>query len=75
MNEAAVTGYNVYRQRINAQGAPLGAKRRINTAKIALPGFEDVPVDIARYRYEVTAIDAHGNESPAAITIVEPPPR
>jgi hypothetical protein len=73
VNEPAVVGYNVYRQAIDMQGAQLGPQTRINTEKIALPGFHDASaVSGTRYRYEVTAIDAHGNESPAASTLLEP---
>jgi len=76
VNEIAVTGYNIYRQSIDAQGAPFGTRTRINSAKVSLPAFHDeTAVATSRYRYEVTAIDGHGNESIAASTLLEPAPR
>jgi len=75
VNEPAVTGYNIYRQPINASGAPL-SPRTLLTAKVTLPGFHDATAAAGtRYRYEVTAVDAHGNESTAATTVLEPTPR
>jgi hypothetical protein len=76
VNEPAVMGYNVYRQPIDANGAPLGSRILISTAKATLPGFHDATAEAGtRYRYEVTAVDAHGNESTAATTLLEPAPR
>jgi len=76
VNETAVMGYNVYRQPIDSQGAPLGPRTRINVAKATLPGFHDATAQAGtRYRYEVTAVDGHGNESTAATTLLEPTPR
>jgi hypothetical protein len=73
VNELAVTGYNVYRQPIDANGAPLGPRSHINAEKINLPGFHDATASIGpRYRYEVTAIDGHGNESAPTATLLEP---
>jgi hypothetical protein len=76
VNEIAVMGYNIYRQTIDAQGAPLGSRTRINSTKTNLPAFHDTTANAnSRYRYEVTAIDGHGNESPSASTVLEPAPR
>jgi hypothetical protein len=76
VNEHAVTGYNIYRQPIDSNGGNLAPRARINSAKISLPGFHDETASAAtRYRYEVTAIDAHGNESPPDSTLLEPAPR
>jgi len=73
VNEHAVTGYNVYRQPVDSNGSSLAPRARINSAKISLPGFHDETANAAtRYRYEVTAIDAHGNESPPDSTLLEP---
>ena len=76
VNETGVMGYNIYRQLINAQSLPLGPRTRINSAKISLPAFHDTTADAtSRYRYEITAIDGHGNESTPASTVLEPAPR
>jgi hypothetical protein len=76
VNETAVTGYNVYRQAIDAGGAALSARTRISTANVPLPAFHDAtPSAGTRYRYEVTAIDAHGNESLPASALLEPAQR
>jgi len=76
VNETAVMGYNIYRQPIDAQGAPLGPRTRINSTKANLPAFHDATAEAtSRYRYEVTAIDGHGNESAPASTVLEPTPR
>lgn len=76
VNEHAVTGYNVYRQPIDSNGSNLAPRAKINSAKNSLPGFHDETASAAtRYRYEVTAIDAHGNESPPDSTLLEPAPR
>ena len=73
VNERAVAGYNVYRTPIDSGGAALGSRTRISTVKANLPGFHDATASAgSRYRYEVTAIDDHGNESPAASTVLEP---
>ena len=75
VNETAVMGYNVYRQSIDANGKPL-SPRALITAKVTLPGFHDETAQAGtRYRYEVTAIGGHGNESTAATTLLEPTPR
>jgi hypothetical protein len=76
VNETAVTGYNVYRQAIDTNGAAFSARTRINSEKTALPAFHDATASAGtRYRYEVTAIDGHGNESPATSTLLEPTAR
>lgn len=76
VNEPAVMGYNVYRQAIDSNGKNLAPRALISTAKATLPGFHDATAQAgARYRYEVTAVDSHGNESAAATTLLEPTPR
>jgi hypothetical protein len=73
VNERAVAGYNVYRQAIDSNGNNLAPRTRISTVKANLPGFHDATAAAgSRYRYEVTAIDDHGNESSAAFTVLEP---
>ena len=73
VNETAVTGYNVYRQPIDAGGAALGSRTRISAEKAALPAFHDATASPgARYRYEVAAVDGHGNESVPTSTLLEP---
>jgi len=75
VNERAVTGYNVYRTAIDANGAPLGSRTLVSSAKLALPAFHDATASSdTRYRYDVTAVDGHGNESTAATTVLEPSP-
>ena len=73
VNERAVAGYNVYRQMIDSNGAALSSRARISTVKANLPAFHDASATTgSRYRYEVTAIDDRGNESPATFTVLEP---
>ena len=76
VNETAVMGYNVYRQLIDSNGRNLGPSTLISAVKATLPGFHDATALAGtRYRYEVTAVDGHGNESSAATTLLEPAPR
>jgi hypothetical protein len=76
VNEPAVMGYNVYREAIDSNGKNLTPRALISTAKVTLPGFHDATAQAdTRYRYEVTAVDGHGNESTAATTLLEPTPR
>jgi hypothetical protein len=76
---AGLSGYNVYREPINAIGEPAATGNstapptRLNTAPIPLPSFHDTTANpTVRYRYSVTAIDAKGNESPAVTVLLEP---
>jgi hypothetical protein len=62
---AGLAGYNVYREAD-------GARKKLNAAIVALPSFHDATaVGSVRYRYSVTAVDGKGNESPAAMAVVE----
>jgi hypothetical protein len=76
---AGLAGYNVYREPLNASGepaatsSPTAPRTRLNTTPIPVPSFHDTTANPAtRYRYSVTALDAKGNESPAATVLLEP---
>lgn len=73
VDDAEIAGYNVYRQRLDATNAPQGPREKLTATPAREPGFHDATAQpSARYRYSVTAIDAHGNESEAAKTVLEP---
>jgi hypothetical protein len=73
VDDAGVAGYNVYRERLDAKGAAIGARERLTATLTREPGFHDGSAQAAaRYRYSVTAVDTSGNESAAVTTVVEP---
>ncbi|MBB5063147.1 hypothetical protein HDF15_001487 [Granulicella mallensis] len=68
-----LAGYNVYRETLDGNGAATGVKTRLNQVPVPAPGFHDVTaVAGQRYRYSVTAVDAKGNESESAVTVLGP---
>jgi hypothetical protein len=74
VEDAGLAGYNVYRQALDAGGAAMGARQRLNSAPVRVPGYHDVlPASVqgTRFRYSVTAADAKGNESAASETVLE----
>ena len=67
VDDPRLAGYNVYRDNGD------GNKTRLNPAPVPLPAFHDDTVTVGqRYRYSVTAVDAKGNESAAAVTTIDP---
>jgi hypothetical protein len=63
-NETDLSGYLVYRQVANADGLPQGSILKLTPSPIAVPAYRDVAVNPGqRYIYQVTAVDASGNES------------
>jgi len=75
VDDEGLGGYNVYRQALDAKGAPVGVRQRLNSVPVKLPGYHDVlsaAMSGTRYRYGVTAVDAKGNESAACETTLEP---
>jgi hypothetical protein len=67
VDDPRLAGYNVYRDSGD------GNKTRLNTAPVSLPAFRDETIAAGqRYRYSVTAVDAKGNESEAAVTTLDP---
>jgi hypothetical protein len=71
-----LAGYNVYRQPVNADGTPAGARARLNEKAVPVPAFHDDTASAGqRYRYSVTAVDGRGNESPAVTAVLEPEAR
>ena len=78
VDDAGLGGYNVYRQALDAKGAAVGARQRLNSVPVKLPGYHDAlsaAMSGTRYRYSVTAVDAKGNESGACETTLEPEQR
>lgn len=68
-----LAGYNITRQPIDADGSPTGVPQRLNPSPVALPAFHDPSAgSTRRYRYNVTTVDRSGNESAAAIVVVQP---
>jgi hypothetical protein len=73
VDDADIAGYNVYRQRLDEGGVPVGAKEKLTTTLARDPGFHDATAKPnERYRYSVTAVDSHDNESAAVTTVLEP---
>jgi hypothetical protein len=65
---APLAGYNVYRQALDASGRT-GKRQKLNAAPVAVPAFHDATAAPGvEYRYGVTAVDAKGNESAAAVS-------
>ena len=74
VDDEGLGGYNVYRQALDAKGAAVGARQRLNSVPVKLPGYHDAlsaAMSGTRYRYSVTAVDAKGNESEACETTLE----
>ena len=73
---AGVAGYNIYRQPLDVESHSSRQASRLNPAPVPLPSFHDATAQPGRrYAYSVTAVDNVGNESAAAIFVVEPPAR
>jgi hypothetical protein len=70
---AGLAGYNVYREPLDAEGHSTGNNDRLNSTPVLLPSFHDATTQSGRrYRYGVTAVDKRGNESAAAVFVLEP---
>ena len=68
--ESDVAGYKVYRSEGQGAFAPL------TPALVAVPSYRDLAVSAGHaYRYRVTALDRHGNESVPSAEVVETLPR
>jgi len=73
VEETRLAGYNVYRETLSASGTVVDARVKLTPKPLALPAFHDATAKATgRYRYSVTALDTRGNESEAAVTMVEP---
>jgi len=73
VDDAGLSGYNIYRQPVDANGAVTGSAKRLNATPNRLPAFHDtIPAGDQRYRYSVTSVDAKGNESAACVTTLNP---
>ena len=75
VDDAGLSGYNIYRQSIDANGTPTSPTKRLNGTPLRLPAFHDTLPAAAteqRYRYSVTSVDAKGNESAACVTTLNP---
>ena len=67
MNDPRLAGYGIYRQRLDARGAPSGPREALAPSPVTTPGFHDSTALASRsYRYSVTAIDPKGNVSAPA---------
>lgn len=70
---AGLAGYNVYRETLDGAGHPTERAHRLNSSAVQLPSFHDATAQpTRRYRYTVTAVDNRGNESEAAVCVLEP---
>jgi hypothetical protein len=66
-------GYLIYRESIDSMGHPVDQRTRLNAVVLGGPAFHDATADPKLgYRYSVTAVDSKGNESGAAVVVVEP---
>jgi hypothetical protein len=75
VQDEQLAGYNVYRRALQSPGEDGSARMRLNATPVLLPSFHDARAKPGtRYRYEVTAIDAKGNESEPGATTLEPGP-
>lgn len=69
---AGMAGYNVYRQLLDTEGRAVGQSIRLNPKPVPLPSFHDANAQPGRrYSYSVTSVDNRGNESTAAIIVLE----
>jgi hypothetical protein len=70
-----LAGYNIYREELGADSRPLGKEAKLNASPVPLPAYHDAGAEpLRRYRYRVTALDNHGNESAATVFVLEPSP-
>jgi hypothetical protein len=68
-----LAGYNLYREPLNSAGQPTSQPTQLNTTPIPTPAFHDTAANpTTTYRYTVTAVDTHGNQSPAATVLLHP---
>lgn len=73
VSDTRLAGYNVTRQALDANGAPVGTAQRLNAGLITLPAFHDATATPQQgYRYGVSAVDQKGNESAAVTVDVQP---
>jgi hypothetical protein len=73
VDDSKLAGYNIYREPIDATGAPTGAREKLNTAPVAPPAFHDATaLATVRYRYSVTAVGLQGGEGAATNAVLEP---
>ena len=67
VQDLRVTGYLVWRTALGAGGLPEGKRAQLTLNPVSTPAFHDATAQAsASYRYEVSAVDAKGNVSPAA---------
>ena len=75
VDDPGLAGYNIYRQPLDASGAPTAPSVRLNKSPVRLPAFHDelpTPTTPAsRYLYKVSSIDTNNNESQPVITTLE----
>ncbi len=73
VEDSDLAGYNVYRQQLAANSAPISEPTRLNSTPVLQSAFHDTSASaMGRYRYSVTAVDTEGNESAGASTTLEP---
>lgn len=72
--EVDLAGYNVYRADVHPDRSSPGPWRRLNSATVAIPAFEDTSVSAGvRYAYRITAVDIDHNESAPGNEVQETP--
>ena len=70
--ETDLAGYIVYRQELTPSGQPQSSATRLTPTPVIGPAFRDLTASPGhRYAYQVTAIDATGNESKPSTPIQE----
>jgi hypothetical protein len=70
--EPDLAGYRVYRESVDANGAPLGASIELTRALIETPAFRDLTAVAGQpYAYQVLAVDQAGNQSPRSARVLE----
>ena len=74
VDDPGLAGYNIYRQPLDAAGAPTAPIIRLNKSPVRLPAFHDeLPAPASRYAYKVSSVDTNNNESAPATTTLELP--
>jgi hypothetical protein len=70
--EADLAGYLLYRQPVDASGAPTGPAVQVTASPIPAPAFSDLTAVAGEsYAYQVVAVDQTGNRSPLSDRVLQ----